>query len=85
MFYIRSKCYLEQDACKRQIDIKANHMGQCNNCENVICPFHGQCQSQQGNYTCICPIKQSCSYIRVCSFEKKKRKGFVFIIINIEE
>lgn len=46
-------------------------MGQCNNCQNVVCPFHGQCRSEQGNYTCICPTRNSCSTVRVCYLLKK--------------
>jgi hypothetical protein len=64
--YIRSTCLLEYDACTRQTDIKPRHMGQCNNCQNVVCPFYGHCQSEQGNYTCICPSKHSCPTMRVC-------------------
>lgn len=64
LFYIRSKCYIEEDACKRQIDIKANHMGECNNCANVICPFHGQCQSEQGKYTCPRPPKHNRIFVQ---------------------
>jgi hypothetical protein len=43
-------------------------MGQCNNCHNVTCPFHGQCRSEQGNYTCICPTRNTCPSVRVCFF-----------------
>jgi len=41
-------------------------MGQCNNCHNITCPFNGQCQSQQGNYTCICPTRDTCPPLPVC-------------------
>ncbi len=59
-------CLLEYDACTRQIDIKADHLGQCNNCQNVICPFNGKCRSEQRNYSCVCPTRKSCSTNRVC-------------------
>ncbi|CAF4879182.1 unnamed protein product [Rotaria sp. Silwood1] len=58
-----SQCFLEHDACTRQINIKPNYMGQCNNCENVECPFNGQCQSEQGSYSCICPTRNNCPTI----------------------
>jgi len=45
-------------------------MGECNNCHNVICPFNGQCRSEQENYTCICPARNSCLTVRVCLFKK---------------
>ena len=41
------------------------HIGQCNNCHNITCPFNGKCQSEQGNYTCICPSRNTCSPVRV--------------------
>ncbi|CAF4244959.1 unnamed protein product [Rotaria sp. Silwood2] len=56
-----SQCHLEYDACiGRRSDIKPIHMGQCNNCHNVTCPFNAQCQSEQGNYTCVCPSRNTC-------------------------
>lgn len=62
----RSKCFLEYEACTRQVNIKPVHMGQCDNCRNIVCPFNGQCLSDQRNYSCICPTKNSCPIIRVC-------------------
>ncbi|CAF3381609.1 unnamed protein product [Rotaria socialis] len=59
-----SQCHLEYDACTRHLDIRPIHMGQCNNCHNVKCPFHGRCQSEQGNYTCVCPSRNTCSPVR---------------------
>jgi hypothetical protein len=41
-------------------------MGECNNCHNITCPFYGQCRSEQGNYTCLCPARSTCSPVRVC-------------------
>lgn len=61
----RSTCHLEYDACTRHSDIKPMHMGPCNNCHNVTCPFNGQCQSEQGNHTCICPTRDTCPPVRV--------------------
>ncbi|CAF0927203.1 unnamed protein product [Rotaria sordida] len=58
-----SKCFLEYDACTRRINIKPSHMGQCNNCQDVVCPFNGQCQSEQGSYSCICPTTYSCPIV----------------------
>ncbi|CAF4806849.1 unnamed protein product [Rotaria sp. Silwood1] len=55
-----SQCHLEYDACTGRKDIKPIHMGQCNNCHNVTCPFNGQCRSEQGNYTCVCPSRDTC-------------------------
>ncbi|CAF1289873.1 unnamed protein product [Adineta steineri] len=63
-FTYPTQCLLEYDACKKQIDIKPKHMGRCNNCQNIICPYHGYCQSEQGNYTCKCLTKANCSTIR---------------------
>ncbi|CAF2581690.1 unnamed protein product [Rotaria sp. Silwood2] len=60
-----SRCFLEYDACTRQTNITPNHMGQCNNCQNVECPFNGQCQSEQGSYSCICPSRNSCPIVPV--------------------
>ncbi|UJR13720.1 hypothetical protein I4U23_000731 [Adineta vaga] len=59
-FTYPSQCLLEYDACTTQKDIKPRHMGPCNNCQNVVCPFHGYCRSEQGNYTCTCPTRESC-------------------------
>lgn len=63
----RSQCHLEYDACIGRLDIKPIHMGECNNCHNVTCPFNGQCRSNQGNYTCSCPARSTCPPARVCS------------------
>ncbi len=62
----RSKCHLEYDACTRHLNIEPIHMGQCNNCHNVTCSFNGQCRSEQGNYTCVCPSRNTCPPVRVC-------------------
>lgn len=64
---IRSKCHLEHDACTRHVNIEPIHMGQCDNCHNVTCPFFGQCRSEQGNYTCVCPAIDTCPPVRVSS------------------
>ncbi|CAF0752008.1 unnamed protein product [Adineta ricciae] len=55
-----SKCHLEYDACTRHSNIEPIHMGECNNCHNVTCPFFGECRSEQGNYSCNCPSKETC-------------------------
>lgn len=62
---IRSKCFLEHDACTRQIDIKARHLGECNNCQDIVCLFHGRCQLEQGTYKCTCPTRDQCQTSRV--------------------
>jgi hypothetical protein len=72
----RSQCHLEYDACTKHVDITPSHMGACNNCRNVTCPFHGQCQSEQGNYTCYCPTKTTCSPARVCC-------SFLFVVCRL--
>ncbi|CAF1014592.1 unnamed protein product [Adineta ricciae] len=59
-FTYPSQCLLEHDACTQQKDIKPRHMGPCNNCQNVVCPFNGYCRSEQGNHTCLCSTKDSC-------------------------
>lgn len=69
----RSTCHLEYDACTRHADIKAIHMGQCNNCHNVTCPFNGQCRSEQGNYTCSCPTRDTCPPMRVSHWHDVKQ------------
>jgi len=71
LILFRSTCHLEYEACTKHLDIKPFHMGQCNNCHNITCPFNGQCRSEQGNYTCICPTRDTCPPlppVRVCFF-----------------
>ncbi|CAF1530523.1 unnamed protein product, partial [Rotaria sordida] len=63
-----SQCHLEYDACIGRLNVKPIHMGQCNNCHNVTCPFNGQCRSEQGNYTCVCPSRNICPPVQVCFF-----------------
>jgi len=59
-----SHCHLQHDACTRRVEIQAIHMGQCNNCHNVTCPFYGQCRSEQGTHSCVCPSINTCSAVR---------------------
>ncbi|CAF3750071.1 unnamed protein product [Adineta steineri] len=63
-FTYSSRCHLEYEACTRRVSIEPVHMGQCDNCHNITCPFNGQCKSEQGNYTCTCPSKDTCEPLR---------------------